>query len=123
MFKNKYFWLAICWTILVTFLSLVDSNYVPSVKIPNADKVVHFIFYFFFTIIWYLSFKGNNKGKHKNKILLISCMTSVIYGIVMEIFQTLFTMSRSADVKDVVANIIGSIAAVILYKYKNLNKE
>jgi VanZ family protein len=37
---------------------------------------------------------------------------SVIYGIAIEIAQLLFTTTRSADVLDVVANMLGAIAGV-----------
>lgn len=115
MLKKRYFWIAVLWTIVITVLSLISSSGVPSVrKIPNIDKLVHFIFYFFFTVTWYLCFNTRDSDRLNKKVLFVSCIVAFFYGVTMEVFQELYTTSRSGDVKDVIANTIGSISAVPL---------
>lgn len=44
-------------------------------------------------------------------------LLAITYGIVIEVLQEKFTLTRKADFNDVIANIIGVISAVILNKY------
>ena len=46
-------------------------------------------------------------------ILLLSIL---LYGIIIEIFQGLFTVSRSADILDVVSNLLGSLLGIFFFK-------
>jgi VanZ family protein len=41
---------------------------------------------------------------------------SLFYGIVIEVFQGVFTHVRSADVLDVVANLAGSLVGVVFFQ-------
>lgn len=41
---------------------------------------------------------------------------AILYGIVMEICQDVFTTYRSADIVDVIANSTGAISGFFLYK-------
>lgn len=76
------------------------------------DKVVHFVFYFAFTLFWY---KGLNKKKeHLLKIAFIG----FVYGIVIEIMQDVFTVSRHADIYDVLANSTGIVMAFFVCKFQ-----
>ena len=106
--KKVAFFLAAVWTVVVTFLSLasIDTSVGNEIHIPNKDKMVHFVFYFLFVFLW--TFFANFKKIVTNsslKILLIA----VFYGIMMEVFQELFTTDRTADVFDVVANSCGAL--------------
>lgn len=74
------------------------------------DKALHGVFYFVFTVCWFLFFKHNGHSKNlKLKVFLFA----VAYGIIIEICQGLFTKQRSADVFDVVANTTGSALAIL----------
>ena len=59
--KKTFLFLAILWTVVITFLSLatLDSSIGSEIKIPNKDKMVHFVFYFLFVVLWsfYVNFK------------------------------------------------------------------
>jgi VanZ family protein len=106
--KKIFFLLAILWTLAVTFLSLATFEDVSSnIKVPFKDKLVHFTFYMMFVILWSLFFK---KRKYNNKILF----AAIGYGIAMEIFQKLFTTTRSADILDVIANSTGAIVGLLI---------
>lgn len=105
--------MAICWTVGITILSLISlSNVVSISSIGNKDKYVHFLFYFLFTFLWGIAF---NSTKLKNSILIL--LSAILYGILMEIAQGLFTITRQPDFFDVVANSFGAFSGWLLLKY------
>lgn len=114
MLKQLFFWLAIFWTGLILISCLIQSSDIPQISIPNLDKVVHAFFHFVFTTLWFLFFKKRLNSVNNSKPLAISFVLSVFFGIGIEIFQGLFTATRSADVFDVLANITGATLAVVL---------
>jgi len=113
LLEHKYLIFAICWTVIITFLSLVSFNEMPTimVSVKGKDKIVHFVFYFIFVCGW---FKALNKKNSKN--LIIVFFSAVIYGIIIEILQLLFTQTRGAELLDVLANSLGALSALILFK-------
>lgn len=105
--EHKYFYFAVFWTLLISYLSLTTINKEPFlVTMPNKDKVVHFLFYFIFVISWTKAFK---KTKVKDQLIIV--FIAVLYGIIIEIFQSIVTVSREADVYDAVANALGAVVA------------
>jgi VanZ family protein len=119
---NRFFWAAFSWTVFITVLCLVNSSSLDEIdviEIPDKDKIVHFSFYFIFTIAWYLFFKSKYGGGTKIRTFVFAL--AVFYGGLIEIVQLLFTSGRSADVMDAVANSAGSaLAVLILWLYKKL---
>lgn len=102
--KKIYVFAAICYTIGISVLSLISlSNIANFDTIENNDKYVHFLFYFLFTFLWGVAF---GLSKPKKSILIFLC--AIAYGIIMEIAQGAFTISRQPDVLDVVANSAGA---------------
>ena len=129
---NKFFfWAAACWTAIIAVLCLISFNELPSVgiEIEDADKYVHAAFHFLFTILWYLYFRKQYHGMTNVKVLFTTLAFSIVYGILIEIAQELFTITRHADMKDVLANLSGAVLGILtitvfsaaIYK-NNLNK-
>lgn len=110
--KNHYLVAAICWTLAIAVLCLVSFRELPSIGIGGADKYVHFILHFGYTLLWFLYF--NKKNPNVNKVLLKTMLSSVVYGILIEIAQGTFTATRQADVYDVLANSSGTVGAAIV---------
>lgn len=113
--KYFYLWLAEIWTLTIAFLCLVSFKKLPSFGVKSADKYVHFTFHFVFTILWamYLIKKESDKNKILKTILIKVFLASLVYGILIEIAQSLFTTTRQGDILDVMANATGSIIAVL----------
>ena len=110
----KIVYVAVFWTIVVTILSLISiGNIGESIAISNKDKYVHFLFYFIFTVLWILFFKYKQFSNFKLVIFI-----AIFYGILMEIFQGIFTTTRHADVYDVLANSAGATVAYWLMTRK-----
>jgi VanZ family protein len=115
--ERKFLIIAIFWTAVITWLSLVSFEKVPSVSIsiPGKDKVVHFFFYFFFVFLWTKALDL----KRRNQQLCI-LVIAIIYGIIIEVFQDVFTSTRTADFLDVVANSIGAISGLVFLRVKKI---
>jgi VanZ family protein len=111
---NKFLILAIAWTLLVTLLSLVSIGKIGnSIPIAGKDKIVHFVFYFVFVIVWFSYLKS------KNSMIIITLkivLIAIVYGIIMEICQGVFTQNRVADVYDALANSAGAMFAFFYLK-------
>jgi len=117
--KNS-FWSAFFWTLLIFFLSFKSPSNFPNITIPNIDKVVHFVFYFVFVFLWYRFLFFIKKTKMIHLFLLV--VVAIMIGIMIEFGQGYFTITRQADVFDVVANSLGSIMGVLI-SFIFLNKE
>ena len=109
--KKGYFYLAALWTLFIAYLCLTDFDKLPTIKIGGLDKSVHFILHFFFTLLWYLYLKSVFKTKW---IISFVVLLDVAYGSLIEVGQTLFTITRKGDVLDILANSVGTAAAVIV---------
>ena len=122
MHKKAIFGLATSWTILVFLLCLVSFKKLPSFGVSETDKYVHFIFHFVFTLLWsrYMWLSS-----HVLKLVTVARVVfmSFCFGITIEFLQETITTTRHADVLDVFANSIGSLAAFLVFlliaKYKS----
>ena len=111
-YKKAFLWLALVWTTIVTVFCLINFNELPSVKINNFDKFGHITFHFGMTTLWFLYYKFQ-KGNTSRRSLIKAFLFSFSYGVTIELIQTFFTNTRSGDVLDVVANVTGSILAML----------
>lgn len=118
---KTYFVIAILWTSFVTTLSLItiSSENGKSIVFDFNDKYVHFAFYLVFVIVWFWFLIKTKFAKNANNIALIS---AILYGIIMEICQGVFTTTRTPDVYDVIANTLGALTGITIINqvYKNI---
>lgn len=109
--KKASLFLAITWTTLITILSLVNVGSLGNtIKIPYKDKMVHFVFYFLFYVLWYGFFKLKTTA---NKIKYTILFAAIGYGILMELLQAIMANHRSSDFVDVIANSVGAFCGLI----------
>lgn len=115
--ERNFLWLAITWTAFITVASLVSFSSVPKVKIIGNDKIVHFLFYLIFVILWGLT-KKQSYFKIKYDLLIV--LIAIVYGIIIEVLQGVLTVTRQADYYDALANSLGAfLGFVCLYCMKN----
>jgi len=118
--RNIYTILFISWMMCITFLSLFSfsDNSLPSIKIPNIDKAVHFTFYFVASILGSLFVREITKGNVSLKITIVRVfLFMLVYGIIIEVLQMSFTQNRHGDVLDVLANSLGAFIGIFVVKY------
>jgi len=112
----KQYYKSIIIGLLILWLSLTGSNIpVPGrmLDIPYLDKIGHFGMYAFFSAILLLdSCRWKVEGKFHYLILFIP----LFFGALMEILQMTLTATRKAEELDLLAN-MGGIAAGVLLAY------
>ena len=121
----KYTLLWVTCTIVIVCLSLISPTKMPEPpRIPYADKIVHFGFYFSYTTLFVLSFGKETRWIQPiKKVYLWALVTALLLGATMEILQGLLTTTRSADPIDMLFNTFGTIVALIfIARYKELFK-
>lgn len=113
--RNKYVVAVAAWLVFIAYACLSSADTIPKAawfNIPNKDKIVHFIFYFVLTLLLIAVYKV--KIISLQKAWLYAFLTAVTYGIIIEVCQGVFTVNRSADVMDGLANATGSAAAIFV---------
>ena len=108
---------------LIIFLLILVASTIPASEVkkvsflnfPNLDNIVHLGMYFCFSfVLVYDIFKSKTKLSSA-AIYMISAITGLIYGGLLEIAQTSLTKSRSGDILDFSFNSIGVILAILLW--------
>ena len=121
---NIFFYLFIVWVITITYLSLASVDVDDDIglfQFEHFDKLVHFSFYFGFSVLGLLTFKGFHYNPSLAKWVLLVIGGAIVYGALMEVFQYYFTEDRAADFLDILANTIGAIVGGLLTaKYHSL---
>lgn len=93
--------------ILVLIAILMPGDDVPSVGIPNIDKVVHCGMFGFVTLCFYWDYYMAEK---KMPHLIWTIVAVIAFGGLTEIMQAC-TPSRSCDYRDLIADTVGTILA------------
>jgi VanZ family protein len=110
----KQYYKSIIIGLLILWLSLSGSRtLVPGrmLNIPYIDKMGHFAMYAFFSAVLLLDSAGwRSTGHFRYVILLIP----LFFGALMEIMQMTLTTSRKAETIDLLANIGGITAGIVL---------
>ena len=116
--------LSILVALFIMYLSLASSETfknVPFSKIPQFDKVVHFLMYF--GLMSSILFENRKTLKKTRDFFLIS-LIPLFYGILMEILQGVLTITRSASFFDAVFDETGIIVCILLWLWiKPFKKE
>lgn len=113
MLRKTIFVVSILYTVLLTAASLLKINLKQAYLPSFGDKIFHALAYVVFTLLWLGTFYFKLKMPFK-KVLLITGLFSFSFGVIIELLQGWLTISRQGDVKDVIANTIGILFAVVL---------
>jgi VanZ family protein len=118
LFKDKILFVAIGITLFIGYLSLKKMEAMP-LQLSHSDKIYHTIAYFLLGLSWLLSFPKSLQKKNLKYAVVVSC---VIFGIVIEVLQGTLTTYRTASLLDVLANTVGVLVAMLLFKrvYKKI---
>ncbi len=98
--KLRFIWLSIGYALVfvVVYLS-ITSNPIKNLGIPYQDKVFHALAYFGL-MSWFVQIYHDKFQRNMIAIIFLSM------GVLMEYIQS-FEPTRMADIKDVLANIVG----------------
>jgi VanZ family protein len=111
---SKYFLLI--WIIFIVIFSSIPS--LPTMKIQThtsvirLDYLIHFCVYGFLAFLAYLTYSDNHFKLNLRKYIIITTVV-ILFAILDEFHQKLIP-GRSYNVKDILSNISGIIAALII---------
>jgi len=99
-------------TLAILLLTLMPPDNLGSNSLFRYDKLGHFMMFFCWTLIYgILSFA--RKGSKKTNLIAIFIIAS-LFGVTIEFLQRIMPYGRSADLYDVIADILGSFSASAL---------
>jgi VanZ family protein len=111
--RKTLVYISISLTLFVALVSLMPINQQAPTSVRFLDKLVHMFMYFLLTFSWLKTLnKKRDNINHIYKILLLI----ILYGIIIEVLQEILTINRHGDLKDVIANILGTVLAGVVYK-------
>ena len=113
--SKTWFWLALLYSGGISALFVVPTGDWPQVNFYAADKLAHILVFFVLTCLWQM-YLIRKYGSLRWRDILILLVSVLFYGIIVEIVQELFTVSRTADFFDVVANMGGAIVGVLFFQ-------
>ncbi|MFH1412332.1 MAG: VanZ family protein [Candidatus Omnitrophota bacterium] len=111
--KPVFAWVpSIIWALVILMFSVLPYRGDFPLLVGNFDKMAHFLEYMVLSILLIRAlYRAWSLPMSKNAV--IALILGCVYGIVMELIQ-LFIPGREADIRDVIFNLIGATAGVIL---------
>lgn len=109
------------WAVIILILSIIPNNRVPKfswANFWNVDKAGHLFFYMVLAYFIMMAIGRYYSGMRARKVILIGIVSASLYGLLMESLQSFISPSRYFELLDLIANIIGSFIAILIYKFK-----
>lgn len=98
----------------------------PGINLPESwfdliamDKLGHAVVYGVLTYLLLRGFKKEDMTGFAGNSPVSALIISIVYGISMELMQYFFFPGRFFELYDIIANIIGSILGLYIFKYFN----
>lgn len=113
MIKKNIF--SIITALVILYLSFANPenlDKISPVHFRGLDKLVHIGLYFIFTSVILL--ENKNLLIKVNRFLLI-ILIPLIFGAIIELFQSLLTTYRSGDIFDLFSDMTGILISVLLF--------
>lgn len=107
-------WGAIIAHISATVAMLWPSPDLPDIDVPMADKWAHFLVFGVLYFLWAFALSKSAIIQWTWRLALVL----LFYGIIIEVIQQYWYVSRTGDLMDVVANSIGILLGLIAFKIK-----
>ena len=107
---------SIVYTLLITTAFLLPTSGLPKVHfIIPIDKLIHVGIHGVLSFAWLLVFHAFYPQNDSKRMMMI-VLLCISYGIIIEMFQELLVASRQADGFDIIANTIGTLFGMILFR-------
>jgi VanZ family protein len=105
-------WIAvITYCMLILVLSSIRSPVSISI-VDHSDKLMHFGAFAVLAVLFFRAFSSARRSFNQWKVVCLTFFSSSAFGLVIEINQY-FIAHRSAEVMDLVADILGSGAGIL----------
>ena len=107
-------------TLVVAFLCLYPFQSDKQSTIPHFDKVIHVTLFLVLSYFWMRGLSAQNQFKKvQEKAVLITVITAITYGVLIEILQEVMHLGRSFDAWDIAADSLGVMLAFGVYRTLN----
>lgn len=115
--KSTWISLFILYTIILTALTLAPNEFVREVNVFKiSDKLMHIASFGLWSGCLYLLFVFFGTGESfKNSTIAI--IWGTVYGILIEVLQITLPVYRSFEYADILADFIGALLFVLLFKW------
>ena len=110
MDKKLLLLVAIIYSIWLTTVSLIDLKNVPRLGSSFDDKIYHFIAYFLLAVLW-ITYFNTSKKKQATLVVFIS---TIIFGVILELLQHQLNPNRTYDNYDLLANCLGVVIGTLI---------
>ncbi|MDX1672497.1 MAG: VanZ family protein [Balneolaceae bacterium] len=106
-------------TVLTVVLTLVPTDMLGSSKYWFVDKIGHTVLFGLWTFLIGLQSMVNT---HKPRSLGLIFLVGLVFGIMIELFQYLLPVNRSADLWDMIFDAVGCLIAVASLRFLDPNR-
>lgn len=121
--RNFILFLALAYTVALTMGSLIKPVAIVEQPFRFMDKVLHLSAYFglfVVWVVWQLLVKRRIIAIKEyilaRKIVVVTAVLSVLYGIIIEVCQGLLTDYRTPDGWDILANTTGVLLGILVLR-------
>ena len=101
----------IVWTLLIFIACFIPGNEIPNLRVPFADKWVHFILFGGFSFLCLLA----APSIHLKKLIFIGLLGCLFGWLVEELQGFLSFLGRAKDLYDIYADALGAVLGVLLF--------
>ena len=113
----RYNFFGFCWAAFIFALSIIPGKDLPEVEILDFDTLCHVLFYLVLMMLLVIGFLKQYEYRFfRYHPISIALSGSFVFGVLIEAVQQFFCEGRYFDVKDILANFIGSIFGIIVFK-------
>ncbi|MFZ9942769.1 MAG: VanZ family protein [Bacteroidia bacterium] len=116
----KFFKAPLIWAILILAFSSIPNSELPDFslwRILSGDKLIHV---FLYGILSFLLLGSSVKQYIYRRIrynaMLFSFVTSVCFGVLIEVYQEFVLTDRFGDWADALANGVGALLGLLLFR-------
>tara|TARA_B100001093_G_scaffold391353_1_gene377767 strand:- start:1194 stop:1559 length:366 start_codon:yes stop_codon:yes gene_type:complete len=111
----------VVWILGITTLSFaqLENDLLSTELFVGFDKVAHTVFYLGFTFLLSLGFVEYKRAELTIKQLIVIGLIAASYGLLIEYLQQELTSSRQAEFYDILANLTGTLVAVLFLNYSS----
>mgnify|MGYP005753857415 CR=1 FL=1 len=117
----RYNLFTILWAVMILLTTLLPSSSMPSLSIWELFSFDSFAHAFLFGILTFLMIVGLTKQfsylRLRHYAIRASLFISFAFGILVELMQHFFIYGRQGDMMDVIANTIGCLLGIVLFKW------
>ena len=102
--------LAIVWTLGILAACTIPGSNLPKINIVSFDKAAHFVVFAGFGWLWMRALRETPWSTWG--VLAFG----LVYAVLTEIYQGFLPFDRTPDPRDALANALGLLAAVLIYR-------